>query len=134
MRKIILAAAVSVLAPSLACAETATVPSGKKTQIAIHSRFDNACRPARVIVTVLKAPAHGALTTAPADYVVPEKARNGVKQPPQCVGKRVKGVAVFYEPKPGFVGADSLRYRRANADRSDDRFNQDVDYAITVTR
>jgi hypothetical protein len=132
MRGILLVAVLSVCVPAAAWAETATVPSGKKTQITIHSRFDSQCRPARVNITVRKAPANGTVTTEPQDYVVPERNRNGVKQFPQCVGKTMRGVAVFYESKPGFVGTDSFRYQRVNADKADDRFNQDVSYTITV--
>jgi len=131
MRALLIAAA-CLLPPSLAHAETATVASGQKTQIAIHSRFDNRCVPARVEITVLAAPQNGAVTTEPTDYIVPEVNRGGVKQPAQCVGKSMRGVAVFYQSKPGFVGEDSFRYRRLNADKADDRFNAEVSYTVTV--
>ena len=131
MRALLIAAACLFL-PTLARAETATVPSGQKTQLAIHSRFDNRCVPARVEVTVLVAPENGTVTTEPTDYIVPAVNRGGVQQPPQCVGKSMRGVAVFYQSKPGFVGEDSFRYRRVNADKTDDRFNAEVSYTVTV--
>jgi len=132
MRGLILAAIVCLWVPTAAWAETAIVPSGKKTQITIHSRFDAACHAARVTITVLKPPANGTVTTEPQDYVVPARNRNGVAQYAQCVGKAMRGVAIFYESKPGFVGTDSFRYLRVNADKADDRFNQEVSYTVTV--
>ena len=132
MRSIILAAAICVLAPTLGWAETATVSSGAKAQIALHSRFDGQCRAARVEITVLKGAANGAVTWAPVDYVIPAQNRAGEKQPAQCVGKTIKGVAVYYQSKSGFVGSDSFSYRRLNADKADDRFNAEVAYSVTV--
>src|SRR5262245_61334447 len=123
--RIVLMTAACVLVPTLGFAEQATVPSGQKSQVAIHSRFDNNCRPSRVVIKVIDAPKNGAVTSEPADYLVPAQNRAGVKQPPQCVGKKLQGVAVFYQSKPGFKGSDNFRYSRTNADRADDRFNAD---------
>jgi hypothetical protein len=57
MRSIIhiLIATICVFVPTLGWSETATVTSGAKAQIAIHSRFDSQRLPARVVITVLKA-------------------------------------------------------------------------------
>ena len=132
MRSAAFVAAICILAPALACAETATVTSGQKTRIAVHSRFDSQCRAARVEITLLNAAPNGAVTSEPVDYVIPERTRSGVKQPAQCVGKTIKGMAVYYQSKPGFVGSDSFRYRRVNANKADDRFNADVAYTVTV--
>lgn len=131
MRKIILVAAICVFVPNLGWAETAVVPSGKKTQITRHSRFDAECRSNRVEIKLLQAARNGTVTSEPIDYVVPAELR-GVKQPAQCVGKTIKGVAVFYQSKPGFTGNDSFRYSRTNADKADDRFNAEVSYSVTV--
>jgi hypothetical protein len=44
----------------------------------------------------------------------------------------VTGVAIFYQSKPGFVGADSFRYRRSNPGDANDRFNMEILYRVTV--
>ena len=133
MRKILAYAAVAALAPSLASAQSATVPSGIKTEIATHDRFDSQCRTSLVEIRILKAPDNGTVTTEPKDVVVRAVNRRGETQPAQCVGKTVQGVAVFYQSKPGFTGSDSFRYRRFNPNDANDRFNADISYAITVT-
>jgi clan AA aspartic protease (TIGR02281 family) len=125
-----LLASISSSAPALA--ETANVTSGVKTQIATHSRFDNQCRSALVRIVVLDPPRNGTVTSAPSDYVVPVRNLSGVMQPPRCVGQTLQGVAVFYQSKPGFVGADTFRYLRSNADISDNRFNSEITYNVTV--
>jgi hypothetical protein len=132
MRSIILTATMCVFLPALAWADTATVTSGQKTQIALHSRFDSQCQAARVEITVLNAAANGTVTSASVDYVIPAQNRAGEKQPAQCVGKTIKGMAVYYQSKAGFVGTDRFRYRRVTAGRSDDRFNAEIGYTITV--
>lgn len=126
------AAAICCLHPALGSAETATVRPGSKTEIATHSRFDGNCQAARVEINLLTPPANGKVTWAPKDVTVPAVNRSGVKQPAQCVGKTIAGVAVYYEPKPGFVGTDTFRYRRVNANKADDRFNAEVNYTVEV--
>jgi hypothetical protein len=49
---------------------SATVPSGVKTQIATHDRFDKQCRPNRVEISVIAPPANGTVSTEPKDIVV----------------------------------------------------------------
>ena len=131
MRKIILVAAVSVFVPTLGWAQSATVNSGAKSQITTHFRIDSQCRPSRVEIKVLAAPANGTVTSEPKDVVVPAQNQKG-KQPAQCVGKTVAGVAVFYQSKAGFKGNDSLRYLRFNPNDANDRYNTEVSYTITV--
>jgi hypothetical protein len=111
---------------------SATVPSGVKTQIATHDRFDKQCRPNRVEISVIAPPANGTVSTEPKDIVVKAQNRYGDTQPSQCVGKTVAGVAIFYQSKPGFVGTDSFRYRRSNPDDANDRFNMEILYRVTV--
>jgi hypothetical protein len=112
--------------------QSATVRSGEKTQITTHSRFDNQCRPSRVEIKIVNAPAHGTVNSEPKDMVVHEQNRLGQKQPAQCVGKTVRGVAIFYQSKAGFVGNDSFHYLRFNPGNAKDRFNADVSYTVTV--
>jgi hypothetical protein len=125
-------AAICCLLPAFAQAETASVRAGSKTQIALHSRFDSNCEAARVEIKLLKPPANGQISWMAKDYIVPAVDRGGVKQPAQCVGKTIAGVAVYYEPKSGFVGTDNFSYRRTNADKADDRFNREVEYRVEV--
>ena len=132
MGKTVLAAALWVVSTSLAAAETRTAQSGVKTQIATHSRYDRECRPSRVEIKVVTAPTNGTLTSEPKDLVVPAQNAKGEKQPSQCVGKTIQGVAVFYQSKPGFVGEDSVRYRRFNPADPKDRFNAEFTFTITV--
>jgi len=70
---------------------SATVPSGVKTQIATHDRFDKQCRPNRVEISVIAPPANGTVSTEPKDIVVKAQNRYGDTQPSQCVGKTVAG-------------------------------------------
>jgi hypothetical protein len=109
-----------------------TVQSGVKTQIATHDRFDKQCRPSRVEISVLAPPANGTVSTEPKDLVIKAQNRYGDTQPSQCVGKTVTGVAIFYQSKPGFVGTDSVRYRRFNPADANDRFNMEILYRVTV--
>jgi len=131
MRRIILATAVSICVPTLGWAQSATVNSGAKTQITTHFRIDSQCRPSRVEIKVLAAPANGAVTSEPKDVVVPAANKKG-KQPTQCVGKSVAGIAVFYQSKAGFKGKDSFKYYRFNPSDANDRFNAEINYTITV--
>jgi hypothetical protein len=98
----------------------------------VHSRFDSKCQAARVEINVIKQPSHGKLSWGTKDYTIPAVNRGGVKQPEQCVGKTIDGMAVYYEPNPGFTGSDSFRYRRVNANKADDRFNSEVNYTVEV--
>jgi hypothetical protein len=132
IRKISIAAGFCCLLPTFAHAETATVKAGSKTEIAQHSRFDSKCQAARVEIKLIKPPAHGKVTWAAKDYTIPAANRAGDKQPAQCVGKVIKGVAVSYEPNAGFRGSDNFRYRRLNANKADDHFNTEMNYTVEV--
>ena len=132
VRKIVLSVALLVLAPELGRAETATVDSGAKTQIATHFRFNNQCVASEVEIVVLGVPANGTVTYEPKDLVVQAQTPRGGQQPAQCVGKTVPGVAVFYQSKGGFVGTDSFRYLRVNPNDASDRFNAEIGYTVTV--
>ena len=130
MRKTIPLAAILVLAPALGWALTATARSGAKTQMTTHFQVDGQCSPNRVEIAVLTAPANGTVTSEQKDIVVP--ARNGKGEIQKCAGKTVRGVAVFYQSKPGFSGKDSFRYRRFNPNDAHDRFNQEVVFDVMV--
>ena len=129
---IVVAACTSLATQAWAATATATVQSGQKTQIAIHTRFDSQCQPARVEIKLLKVPANGTVSWEPKDSVVPAQNKAGVKQPAQCVGKGIVGVVVFYQSKTGFVRTDDFRFSHVNANKADDRFNAEVGFTVTV--
>jgi hypothetical protein len=132
MRTIILFAIAAVFVPALAAAESATVASGEKSEIATHMRYDMRCQPNPVAIKIVTPPANGTVTTEPKSIVVPSESDRGVKQQSPCVGKTVEGVAVYYQSNPGFVGQDSFRYLRLNPKDAGDRFNSNISYTITV--
>jgi|SRR5579871_2832581 len=133
MRKAIPTAVVCLLVPALAWGASATVQSGVRTRITTHARFDNQCQPKAVEIQIVAAPANGTLTSEPEDFLVPEQNARGERQPRQCVGKKIAGVAVYYQSKPGFAGSDDVRYRRVTTTDPNDRFNIEISYTISVT-
>ena len=132
MRNAIMLAAVMVLAPTLVAAESATVASGVKSEITTHARYDSQCRSTRPIIKILAAPVNGTVTVEPKDVVVSAESDQGLPQQPQCIGKTIDGIAIYYESNPGFVGHDSFRYQRLNPRDAGDRFNTELTYTITV--
>jgi hypothetical protein len=121
-----------LVTPNAVRAESATVPSGVKSQITTHMSFDAECKPYRVVIEILTAPTNGTLTTEPKDIVVPAVTLRAGQQPSQCVGKTIMGVAISYQSKAGFVGQDSFKYHRSTPDRPQDRSSGDISYTITV--
>jgi hypothetical protein len=132
VRTIILAAAISLGSMAPATADVATVKSGVKTEITTHMRYDSRCRANPVAIKVVDVPANGTVTSEMKVIVVPAQPQRGVKQQSPCVGKRVEGVAVFYESAPGFTGQDQFRYQRLNARDPGDKFNQEIHYIVIV--
>jgi hypothetical protein len=130
VRNTISFATILVLIPALGWALTVAVPSGAKTQIAIHWRLDRRCNPSRVEMTVRVAPANGTVTFEPKEIVVPPKNDKGEVQ--KCAGKTAAGLAVFYQSKPGFTGKDTFGYRLFNPNDAKDRFNEELSYDVTV--
>ena len=133
MRKAVPSAVICAFVPALAWAASATVPSGVKTRITTHARFDSQCKARPVEIRVTTPPANGTLTSQPEDYVVREENGRGEGQPNQCVGKRIPGVAVYYQSKRGFAGSDTFKYLRVSTTDPNDRFNAEMSYTITVS-
>jgi hypothetical protein len=121
----------TLVAPASAWAESATVTSGTKSQITTHMRADNQCNSVPVVIEILAKPANGAVAVEPKDVVIQPVTSRGGEQPSKCVGKTVKGVAVFYQSKPGFAGQDSFRYRRTS-EIGRDRASGEISYTVTV--
>jgi hypothetical protein len=132
MRNASILAAVMVAVPTLAAADSATVASGVKSQITTHARYDSQCQTIRPVIRILTAPTNGNVTVEPKDVVVSAESDRGIAQQPQCIGKTIDGVAIYYQSNPGFVGKDSFRYQRLNPKDAGDRFNAELGYTITV--
>lgn len=133
MRKAIPFSVVCVFVPMLAWAASATVSSGVKTRITTHARFDSQCRAKPVEIRIITPPANGTLTSAPEDSVVREENGRGDRQPGQCVGRKVRGVAVYYQSKAGFTGSDTFKYLRVSTTDPNDRFNGEMSYTVMVS-
>ena len=117
--------------PTPAWAASATVQSGVKTEITTHSRYDSRCEASPVNIRIVTQPANGTVTAEPKDMVV-KQTDNAVPQSSSCIGKTIRGVAVYYQSKPGFTGQDSFRYQRLNPRDPGDPLNNDITYTITV--
>jgi hypothetical protein len=132
MRKMVICAVVWVFTPTLVWADSATVESGAKSEIATHTRYDSRCQPRPVRIRITAAPTNGTVTTETKTIVVPAKSDRGVPQQSPCVGKTMEGVVIYYQSEPGFVGQDSFRYQRLNPRDGGDPFNMEISYTITV--
>jgi hypothetical protein len=113
-----------------AFAESATVESGVKSKISSHWTYDNTCHAQRIVVKFMASPSNGVITQQSEKLVVPAESTRGGAQP--CAGQTVQGVVVYYQSKAGFVGQDSFRYMRTNADNAKDPLNGEILYTITV--
>jgi heat shock protein HslJ len=114
-------------------AASAIVPTGVRSLITTHMSYDGQCRPYRVIIEILTAPTNGTLTSEPKDIVVPPETPRAGPQSSQCIGKTVTGAAIFYQPKAGFLGQDSFKYRRSTPDRPGDPAAGEISYTVTVS-
>jgi hypothetical protein len=60
-----------------------------------------------VSIETIVAPAHGKLVQA--------DAKTGIRKTPQtpsvCVGRMVDGLKLFYQPNPGYLGADQFEFK-----------------------
>jgi hypothetical protein len=122
-----------LVAPFTVRAESAIVRSGVKSQIAVHTALSRrTCEGYRIVIEVLTAPTHGTLSTEPKNHIIPPVTSRGGAQPSQCVGRTATGLAIFYQSKPGFVGNDSLKYRRSSIGDPHDPNAGDVSYTFTV--
>jgi hypothetical protein len=121
---------VVALTPAMAAWLTATVPSGVKTQVALHNAYNNDCAAQHVVVKITTPPANGTVTTTRENKVVPQVARLGGLQ--TCAGHTMPTAVVYYRSKPNFKGTDQIRYQRTNVDDPDDRLNGEIEITVTV--
>ena len=122
-----------LVAPNVVRAESVTVRSGVKTRITFHTAISSrTCQGYGIVIEILTAPRHGRLTAEPENLVIPPATSRGGQQVPQCIGKTAAGVAIFYRSKPGFVGQDSLSYRRSSPNDPRDPNAGDISYTVTV--
>ena len=90
--------------------ETATyaISGSVASVIGEHARWNEACRALDApLVTLERAAGHGAVCIRH-DVITSIQTRSG--RAANCIGRRLNGVLVIYQPRPGFSGADSLRY------------------------
>ena len=132
MRSAAILAAMMVFTPTPVAADSVTVPSGVKSEVTTHARYDSECQSTRPVIKLVAAPKNGTVTVEPKNVVISVEPERGVAQQSYCMGKTVDGVAIYYQSKPGFVGQDSFRYQRLNPRDPGDRFNQEISYTITV--
>jgi len=109
-----------------------TVSSGQKMKITTHMSYDRQCKPARILIQVVSKPANGTLAAEPTDFIVPPSTPGGGQQQSECVGRKMPGVTIFYQSRPGFTGQDSFTYRRVAVGQSNDPLNRDYGYTISV--
>lgn len=109
---------------------SATVGPDVRSMIARHWATGRDCRTQRITVQVTAPPANGTVTTATEQFVVPASSTLG--GPQRCVGQSADSVAIYYQPRPGFSGQDSLFYLRINEDNAADRLNGEIVYTINV--
>jgi hypothetical protein len=121
----------ALLTPTSSGAQSATIASGKKSQITTHFRADKECNAIPIVIEIVAAPANGTVTSEPKDIIIPAQTPRGGKQGSKCVGKTVKGVTIFYQPNPGFSGQDNFRYRRTS-EAPGDRSSGEINYSVTV--
>ena len=126
------ASATPVVTRGIAPGHVVTAQSGQRTLITTHMSYNGQCKPYHVVIDILSNPTHGLVMTEAKDLVVPAQTPRAGKQPAQCVGRTVPGVAIVYQSRPGFVGQDSFAYRRSTPDRPDDRAAGDISYTIAV--
>lgn len=80
---------------------------GERVRIFTYTRFASDCRPlSPPSVRIAVQPAHGAVVTEPASTEV----RVLTEGAADCTGRTIEGIGVFYEPAPGFRGADRFEY------------------------
>src|SRR4029077_618599 len=77
--------ALVALSPAMTASISATVQSGRKTEVAEHVGFDKSCVAQRVVVTITAPPANGTATTIQEDKILPAKTKLGGAQ--SCAGK-----------------------------------------------
>jgi len=92
----------------------ATVTEGARTQIYWSNNINPDCTPlGKVVVRIIKKPLNGNIEILDGEGYTSFKSDN---QRFKCNEKPLPGKAIFYEPKPGFVGADQaeLEYFLSN--------------------
>jgi hypothetical protein len=73
-----------------------------------HAGWDGDCAAiAPPALTLDRPPQHGFVCAQAGDVTVHTMY---VGTAPQCVGRRVRGVRLFYVPEPGYAGSDGLQY------------------------
>jgi hypothetical protein len=107
----------AVLAMNMSCfAEdsemTVTARASEETVINGYAYADSTCAPIelpRLLLT--KPPEYGVVCYRIEDFEVADDSG----QDRACIGRRVRGINVFYVARPGYSGPDRLRYEEVNS-------------------
>ncbi len=100
-----------VFLPQTGNAATISVKSGRTALIVNLVGWDKRCRSTGYAhVVLLKKPRHGRATIRRGGrYPIPAKTSMG--KAGKCLGKRIRGVGVFYRSNRNFRGRDSVRFK-----------------------
>ena len=80
---------------------------GKTVEIGKASSWGSQCEPGAIPwLTITKKPSNGTLNTEVGEYVLKHITTGSTG----CIGKKVKGVILYYTPNSSFRGADSVNY------------------------
>ncbi len=94
--------------------ETRTVAAGKTTMINHHESWHGECEQGPLAtIDITKQPSHGKINVT---IQMQKIEKNEIGGGDKCIGRSVKGVAVYYTPQNGFTGTDTFSYDRITAD------------------
>jgi hypothetical protein len=109
---VVLALAVLVVAPPASAEQqikTLTVDAGSKKRITAHSHFSfqtcGALSIPKILVT--RRPTKGDVSILPESFIM---GKADTKRGEICLGRSVKGVAIYYTAREGSIGSDELAY------------------------
>lgn len=115
----------SIVVSGFASADTrqreVSVSSGQMERLFVHSNYGRNCKGGPLPkISFKKLPANGQAATGKSVETVKRQGHN-------CNGKKIDGVGIFYQSKPGFKGTDRVVYQRGTGKNA---FTMDV--TITV--
>jgi hypothetical protein len=106
----------AVLAMATSCSAqdsemTVTARTSEETVINGYAYADSTCAPIELPqLLLMKPPKYGVVCYRIEDFeVAGDSGRDRA-----CIGRRVRGISVFYLARPGYSGPDSLRYEAIN--------------------
>ena len=113
---LILGVVSAVLAMDISCFAqetemTVTARTSEETVINGYAYADKMCAPIELPqLLLIKPPKHGVVCSRIEDFEV--AADSGLDR--ACIGRRVRGISIFYLARPGYSGPDILQYEEIN--------------------